>query len=176
MNTNTTKWNTFRNVAEIIVTSSKDTSKINFRYQTLTKVLRRIYMLTIFIVYFTSLSAIAADKNLIQNYKFIGFLFGLNDLLVIIVAIVDFGLWFLISFKGEKPLLNLIKFPFSFMGILLIVIMLPSINLLLIYTGISTTNISSLRYLVLVRVIRLFFYFLTLNLLLPYLEFLKRKS
>ncbi|MCT4469613.1 potassium channel family protein [Mycoplasma sp. HS2188] len=157
MNKNTKNWNTFRNITEVIVTSSRDMSKIDDKHHTMTKILRRIYMITIFIVYFTSLSAIAADKSVIENHKFLSYLLGINDLLVIIIAIADFFLWFLISFKGKKPLLNLIKFPFSFIGILLILIMVPSINQLLIYTGFSKTEASKLRYLVLVRIIRLFF-------------------
>ncbi|WP_029608619.1 potassium channel family protein [Mycoplasma simbae] len=149
-------WNTFRNILEVIVTSSKDTSKIDDKYVKITRFFRTLYMFLLIFVYGLSLSSVAATAEFLTSYPWMKVLFAINELLVLILTLADFSFWLIISYKGKRPLWNVIKFPFSFVGLLLLLIAVPAINQIAVLSGLNSAQGWVLRYLALIRILRLF--------------------
>ncbi|MBU4693508.1 ion transporter [Mycoplasma zalophidermidis] len=155
--TETNKTNkTWFNIIKVIATSSKDLSNIDNKFHWITKLLRNVYMSIIFVVYLASILTLTIRYSSISENNWIKALLGINHILVIVIAFIDFIMWGIISFEGKRPWLNLLKYPFTFMGILLILILIPSVNELIITFSGKGTKLYFLRYFVFVRIIRVF--------------------
>lgn len=157
METQTKKsfWQKLHNFFEIILIRTDSFEHIEKRHHKFAKISRTFYTLLLVVIYTISLSTLVLSPEFLQRFPKFKVWFSINEYLVIVMACVDLFLWLVVSYKKPKPWLNLLKFPITFHGILVILIFLPSLNQILILSGFKNELFFNLRYLVLIRIVRL---------------------
>ncbi|QSF13642.1 potassium channel family protein [Mycoplasma sp. Mirounga ES2805-ORL] len=142
---------------ECMISTSSNINDVEENKRKMTIFLRIIYTGIILFIYLTSLSSILITNDVRFEKDWIKSLININQSLVIFVATIDFVLWWIISLNvdGKRKYIKFFTFPFRFMGILLILILIPSIQELAINFGYDNKSLEFIRYFAFLRAIRL---------------------
>ena len=151
-----------------IITSNSLFKTINKKSYYKIKTLTLLYGMIIFCVTLSSFSLLLFSEKTQIKYKTI---FSFIEIAYFVILIIDFFLWWYTArVRLKKRNLSYIIFPFSLVGIILMISLLPSLYLINIWTGEEISIFRKLENMKFLRIFRL----ILLSNLIPALSIFKR--